>query len=90
MTLSEIVEISGEEGNFDVELLKHPRYVDMEKCIACGTCIEGCPMEAISFVDERAFIEDDKCIRCYCCHEICPEEAIELRSSWLYQLVNPV
>ena len=60
-----------------------------ERCIACGTCIEGCPMEAISFVNERAFIEDDKCIRCYCCHEICPEEAIGLHSSWLYQLINP-
>jgi heterodisulfide reductase subunit A len=26
-----------------VELLRHPRYVDMEKCIACGTCAEKCP-----------------------------------------------
>jgi heterodisulfide reductase subunit A len=43
MTLSEIVGIDGEEGNFDVEILKHPRYVDMEKCIACGTCFEKCP-----------------------------------------------
>jgi uncharacterized protein (DUF362 family)/Pyruvate/2-oxoacid:ferredoxin oxidoreductase delta subunit len=66
-----------------------PRVI-WERCIACGTCIEGCPMEAISFVNERAFIEDDKCIRCYCCHEICPEEAIGLHSSWLYQLINPV
>lgn len=59
------------------------------RCIACGTCIEGCPMEAISFVKERAFIDDDKCIRCYCCHEVCPEEAIGLYSSWLYQLIKP-
>ena len=66
-----------------------PRVI-WHRCIGCGTCIEGCPMEAISFVDERASIEDDKCIRCYCCHEICPEEAIGLHSSWLYQLINPV
>jgi len=66
-----------------------PRVI-WHRCIACGTCIEGCPMEAISFVKERAFIDDDKCIRCYCCHEICPEEAIALYSSWLYQLVKPV
>ncbi len=58
------------------------------RCIACGTCIEGCPVEAISFVKERAFIDDDKCIRCYCCHEVCPEEAIALHKSWLYQLLN--
>ena len=66
-----------------------PRVI-WHRCIACGTCIEGCPMEAISFIDERASIADDKCIRCYCCHEICPEEAIGLHSSWLYQLINPV
>ncbi|MGD2098488.1 MAG: DUF362 domain-containing protein [Desulfobacterales bacterium] len=60
------------------------------RCIACGTCIEGCPVEAIGFVKERAFIDDDKCIRCYCCHEVCPEEAIGLYSSWLYRLIGPV
>ncbi|MDJ0819264.1 MAG: DUF362 domain-containing protein [Desulfobacterales bacterium] len=59
-----------------------------DRCIACGTCIVGCPMEAIRLVDERAFIDDDKCIRCYCCHEVCPEEAIALHKSWLYQLLN--
>ncbi|MGD8993542.1 MAG: DUF362 domain-containing protein, partial [Desulfobacterales bacterium] len=59
------------------------------RCIACGTCIEGCPVKAISFVKERAYIDDDKCIRCYCCHEICPEEAVGLYSSWLYHLIGP-
>jgi len=65
-----------------------PRVI-WHRCIACGTCIEGCPMEAISFVKEKAFIDDNKCIRCYCCHEMCPEEAIGLYSSWLYQLIQP-
>ena len=65
-----------------------PRVI-WERCIACGTCIEGCPMEAVSFVNEKAFIDDNKCIRCYCCHELCPEEAIGLHSSWLYQLLKP-
>jgi len=26
-----------------VSVLKHPRFVDMGKCIACGTCAEKCP-----------------------------------------------
>ena len=26
-----------------MEILRHPRFVDMEKCIACGTCAEKCP-----------------------------------------------
>jgi len=35
--------IKGEAGDFQVDVLRHPRYVDMEKCIACGTCAEKCP-----------------------------------------------
>jgi ferredoxin len=65
-----------------------PRVI-WDRCIACGTCIEGCPVQAVSLVNERAYIEDDHCIRCYCCHEQCPEEAIGLFSSWLYQLLKP-
>ena len=43
LTLTEVTSISGEAGNFEIEVLKHPRYVDMDKCIACGTCAEKCP-----------------------------------------------
>jgi heterodisulfide reductase subunit A2 len=35
--------ISGEQGNFEVCVTQHPRYVDMDKCIACGLCAEKCP-----------------------------------------------
>ena len=41
--MCEVTGIGGEAGNFEIEVLKHPRYVDMEKCIACGTCAEKCP-----------------------------------------------
>ena len=43
LTLSEVTDISGEEGNLQVKVLQHPRFVDMDKCIACGTCAEKCP-----------------------------------------------
>ena len=35
--------IDGTEGNFTVTVDKSPRYVDMDKCIACGACAEKCP-----------------------------------------------
>ena len=35
--------ISGKEGHFGITLIRHPRYVDMDKCIACGACAEKCP-----------------------------------------------
>src|SRR5512141_350982 len=43
MTLSEVTQVSGEEGRFQVEVLQQPRYIDMDKCIACGICAEKCP-----------------------------------------------
>jgi ferredoxin len=77
------------EPFFKDALTVRPRVM-WHRCIACGTCIEGCPMGAIRWVKEKAFIDDGKCIRCYCCHEMCPEEAIGLYRSWLYQLVKPL
>ena len=43
LTLSEVTDIDGEEGNFKVKIKKSPRFVDMDKCIGCGTCAEKCP-----------------------------------------------
>ena len=43
MTLSEVMEITGEVGNFTITVKEHPRYVDMDKCIACGECAAKCP-----------------------------------------------
>lgn len=43
LTLSEIESVAGEEGDFHVRLIQHPRYIDVDKCIACGTCAEKCP-----------------------------------------------
>jgi len=43
MTLTEVEEVAGEAGDFTVRLIRHPRYVDMDRCIACGQCAEKCP-----------------------------------------------
>ena len=51
LTLSEVTNIAGEEGNFEVSLTQHPRYVDMDKCIACGACAEKCPRKVASEYD---------------------------------------
>jgi len=41
--LSEVVAVSGQAGAFSVTVKKNPRYIDMEKCIACGICSQKCP-----------------------------------------------
>jgi len=43
--------ISGEAGNFEVQVTRHPRYVDLDKCIACGLCAEKCPRKVANEQD---------------------------------------
>ena len=43
LTLAKVVEISGRDGDFIVRVLESPRYVDTNKCIACGQCSTRCP-----------------------------------------------
>ena len=51
--------------------------VDDEKCEECETCVEMCPMEAISIAEEGAAgVDQDRCIGCGVCATHCPSEAI--------------
>jgi heterodisulfide reductase subunit A len=43
LTNSEVQGLEGEEGDFTVKVLEHPRFIDMDKCIACGACYDKCP-----------------------------------------------
>ena len=45
--------------------------------IACGTCIDECPVGAISEGDIYA-INPDACTECGTCADVCPNEAISL------------
>ncbi len=44
---SEIEDISGFVGNFDVKIKKKARYVKEDICTGCGACVEKCPMKKI-------------------------------------------
>lgn len=50
--------------------------VDADECVGCETCVEVCPVEAISMQDGVAVIDQDTCTECGTCIEECPVEAI--------------
>jgi len=45
---SELDDIKGYVGNFELALRKKAIFVDWEKCTGCGVCIKNCPVEYIS------------------------------------------
>lgn len=50
-------------------------YIINDDCTACGTCIDECPVEAISEGDIY-IINPDECTDCGACADVCPVEAI--------------
>ena len=43
-TLSEVVDVQGYVGNFEVRIVKKARYVVEKECTACGECTKVCPV----------------------------------------------
>ena len=52
-------------------------YVITDACVACGSCAEQCPVEAISEGEGKYVIDADVCVSCGSCADQCPTEAIE-------------
>ena len=44
-TMATLEKIKGEAGNFTATLRQKPRYIDIEKCTACGDCTTECPVK---------------------------------------------
>ncbi|MBW2659815.1 MAG: CoB--CoM heterodisulfide reductase iron-sulfur subunit A family protein, partial [Deltaproteobacteria bacterium] len=92
LTMTSVQSISGEKGNFTVTVKTEPRYINEDKCTACGICYDHFP-EVVRFspgLDHRAptcmrypqaipqaySIDLDKCTDVEALVKICPTGAI--------------
>jgi heterodisulfide reductase subunit A len=92
LTNSTITKLDGELGNFRVEIIQRPRYVDEERCIACGLCTGVCPTDPkairlplAKWIPSSYFLDEGLCLRfkgerCDLCQNACPTKAIEFES----------
>jgi len=45
MTNAEVVGCEGQAGDFHVRVRKNPRFIHVDICVACGLCVDNCPVE---------------------------------------------
>jgi uncharacterized protein (DUF362 family)/NAD-dependent dihydropyrimidine dehydrogenase PreA subunit len=48
-------------------------------CTRCLTCIDQCPVSALSMGETVPVVDPEICITCFCCQELCPEKAMALQ-----------
>ncbi|MEW6026344.1 MAG: FAD-dependent oxidoreductase [Planctomycetota bacterium] len=53
ITCAQVQAVEGQPGNFIAKVLQQPRYVDMQKCNACGDCAAVCPVRLPNPFDEE-------------------------------------
>jgi uncharacterized protein (DUF362 family)/NAD-dependent dihydropyrimidine dehydrogenase PreA subunit len=69
---------TGEGTFFESRVSLRPK-VYKNLCTGCQTCVNQCPVSALSMNDEGfPEVKPEMCIACFCCQEMCPEMAIVL------------
>jgi len=52
LTNTELLDLTGDPGNFTAKIRQEPRFVDLAKCTSCGDCAKVCPIELSNDYDE--------------------------------------
>ena len=47
-----------------------------DECVACGACVDTCPVGAIS-LEDKAVVDAASCVDCGACEGVCPTGAIK-------------
>ncbi|MFH1349640.1 MAG: 4Fe-4S binding protein [Pseudomonadota bacterium] len=54
------------------------RETDEEACIACGECVDVCPVDAVKMEDDIPVIDTNWCIGCGVCTTVCESDAVRM------------
>jgi len=92
LTYSEVENVDGYIGNFEVKITKKPRFIKEEDCVGCfDICRDVCPIEVEDTFFPRKAIDipypqaiplfpnilEEYCIGCKVCAQACDRDAID-------------
>jgi heterodisulfide reductase subunit A-like polyferredoxin len=52
ITGSEVVDVTGQAGDFQARIQTEPRYIDLNDCVACNDCVDVCPVPVPDIFNE--------------------------------------
>ncbi|MFX1234487.1 MAG: hydrogenase iron-sulfur subunit [Promethearchaeota archaeon] len=93
---SEIQKVEGYVGNFDVTIIKKPRFIVEENCVGCfDICREVCPIDVKDTFFPRKAIDvpypqaiplfpnilEEYCVGCKACAQACDRDAIDFEQN---------
>ena len=68
LTNAEVMEVKGFVGNYEVSILKKPRYVDAKKCVGCELCTRVCPVKVPDEFNEN--LSEKRAISIHSAHAV--------------------
>jgi heterodisulfide reductase subunit A len=68
MTGTEVVDVKGFVGNFEVSVLRKARYVDEAKCVGCELCVRVCPVKVPDKFNEK--LDQTRAVSIYSPHAV--------------------
>jgi len=73
LTNAEVTDVKGFVGNYEVSILKRPKYVDPKKCVGCELCTKICPVKIPDKFNEN--LTERRAIYIYSAHAV-PKMAV--------------
>jgi len=68
ITNAEVTDVKGFVGNYEVSILKKPRYVDEKRCVGCELCTQVCPVKVSDTFNEN--LTEKRAISIYSAHAV--------------------